>query len=425
MRELERVADDVAGTAGTTTWAPVPLQDVLDGRASDSPPVHLRRDDGRALLYAGRVHALFGEPEACKGWISLHAAAECLSDGGRVLLVDFEDSAPSVVGRLLAIGADRDEILERFTYVRPDEPLAETAVREFGQAAKDVTLAILDGVTEALTLHGLDLASNTDVAKWLEKLPRRLARAGAAVVLIDHVVKDREHRGRYAIGAQHKLAGVDCAYSVKVLEPFGRGRDGRVQITVTKDRPGHVRGAAVDGRVADVYLTSEPDGAVTVTLHATTEGSAATFRPTVLMERVSRAVEERAGLSKRAIRDAVRGRAKHVDLARELLTAEGFIRARQDGQADRYESLRPYRSTGESDRVLPRPDRVPDAGGSPVSPVSPPVGTRGRGTDTTEAPTASHSTGHGRWDDSELQALIDQEEQTPMDHSLTPEGEQR
>jgi KaiC/GvpD/RAD55 family RecA-like ATPase len=380
MRELERVADDVTGTAGTTTWTPVPLQEVIDGRASDCPPVHLRRDDGHALLYAGRVHALFGEPEACKGWISLHAAAECLSDGGRVLLVDFEDSAPSVVARLLAIGADPNRILEQLVYIRPDEPLAETAVREFGQAAKNVTLAILDGVTEALTLHGLDLASNTDVAKWLEKLPRPLARAGAAVLLIDHVVKDREQRGRYAIGAQHKLAGVDCAYSVRVLEPFGRGRNGTVQITVTKDRPGHVRGAAVDGRVADVRLTSEPDGAVNITVHAATEGSPATFRPTVLMERVSRAVEEDSGLSKRAIREAVRGRAKHVDLARELLTAEGYITARQDGQADRYESLRPYRSTEESNRVPPCPDRVPDARVSPVSTVSPPVGTRGRGT---------------------------------------------
>jgi AAA domain-containing protein len=130
--------------ARATTWAPIPLDDVIDGRAADPPPAHLRRDDGHALLYAGRVHALFGEPEACKGWIALHAAAECLAGGGRVLYVDFEDGVLSVVGRLMALGADREAVLERFVYVRPDEPLADVAVREFNSCSRDVTLAILE-----------------------------------------------------------------------------------------------------------------------------------------------------------------------------------------------------------------------------------------------------------------------------------------
>jgi hypothetical protein len=113
-----------------------------------------------------------------------------------VLYVDFEDGALSIVGRLMALGAERDAVLQRFVYVRPDEPLADVAIREFNSCSRDVTLAVLDGVTEALTLHGLDLASNTDVAKWRAQLPRPLARAGAAVLEIDHVVKDREQRGR-------------------------------------------------------------------------------------------------------------------------------------------------------------------------------------------------------------------------------------
>jgi hypothetical protein len=187
--------------------------------------------------------------------------------------------------------------------------------------------------------------------------------------------------------------------------PSAADATGKVQITVTKDRPGHVRGNAVDGRVADVHLASSPDGGVSVTVHAAAESSPATFRPTVLMARVSRAVEEHPGLSKRAIRETVRGRAKHVDLARELLTAEGFITPREDGQADRYESIRPFRNDHEDDRVPPRPDRVPDTG---VSTVSPPVGTRGRGTQTPDEPTVSSTNGHGNRTDDELQALIDE-----------------
>src|SRR3954470_942064 len=108
--ELEALADHMAPAPAATTWARVSLHDIVDGRATDPPPTLLRRDDGQALLYAARVHALFGEPEACKGWISLHASAECLRDGGTVLYVDFEDGPLSIVGRLLAIGAQRDAI---------------------------------------------------------------------------------------------------------------------------------------------------------------------------------------------------------------------------------------------------------------------------------------------------------------------------
>ena len=239
------------------------------------------------------MHAGFGEPEACKGWLALAASDEVLDSGGRVVYVDFEDSAASVVSRLVALGVEPDAIRDRFVYVRPDEPLEDAGRADLEAAANGAQLAVLDGVTEALSLHGLDLASNSDVAAWLDLLPRPLARAGAAVLMIDHVVKDRENRGRYAIGAQHKLAGVDCAYSVSVIEPFGRGRDGRVKVTVTKDRPGHVRSFADEGRVAEARLCSHDDGSVTVTLEAP-EGAAA-FRPTTLMERVSRAVEDEPG----------------------------------------------------------------------------------------------------------------------------------
>ena len=68
---------------------------------------------------------------------------------------------------------------------------------------------VIDGVTEAMTMHGLELKDNADVAKFVELLPRPLARMGAAVVLVDHVAKDTGGRGRFAIGAPHKLAGID------------------------------------------------------------------------------------------------------------------------------------------------------------------------------------------------------------------------
>ena len=341
-----------------TSWAPRDLGPLLDGEDVEEPPTLLPRSDGVCLLYPGKVHDFSGEPESGKGWLALHAAAECLSAGGSVLYADFEDSAATLVSRLLALGVEPDAIRARCRYIRPDEPLSEQASSDLTTALSPApTLAVVDGVTEALSIHGLDLGDNTDVARWLELLPRPLARTGAAVALLDHVVKDKEARGRFAIGAQHKLAGVDAAYRLEVVEPFGRGREGLVRISVAKDRSGHVRQHAAGKRIADLRLMSRADGSVTANLEPPVNAQATTFRPTVLMERVSRAVEEQPGLSKRQLRTAVGGNNDAKDLALQLLIDEGYVEARQDGQARRHYSLHRYE---DEETVPPCPDRAQD-----------------------------------------------------------------
>jgi hypothetical protein len=72
---------------------------------------------------------------------------------------------------------------------------------------------------------------------------------------------------------------------------------------VTKDRPGHIRQHAEGDRIADLHLASD-GAAVKVALDPPGEAGAP-LRPTGQMERVSRALEQDSGLSKRAIRAAV------------------------------------------------------------------------------------------------------------------------
>ncbi len=352
------------GDAAATSWTPVDLASALDGTAADAAPTVLARSDGVALMYPGRRHLVMGEPEACKGWMMLAASTQILAEGGRVLYVDFEDSAASVVGRLLALGVDPDAIRDRLLYVRPDAAITSRDRDLILELAPTIQLAVFDGVTEAMVLHGLDLNSNTDVATWAERLSKPLARAGVPVVEIDHVVKDKEARGRYAIGAQHKLAGVDVAYSLEVVEPFGRGRDGKVKVVIKKDRPGHVRGHADDRDVAAfIHLTSSPSGGVSVSLSApdSEQPAAAAFRPTGLMEKMSKVLEGEPGMTRNELRASVGGRAKYVDLARQILVTEGYVEVRQDGQAHRHHAIRIYRET--DDRVpgsQPGPNWVPD-----------------------------------------------------------------
>lgn len=377
------------GTAGgtATSWAPVDLAPVLAGDNLDPPPTLLARTDGPCLLYPERVTLTMGEPEACKGWFVTHACSGVLAEGGIVAYVDFEDSANAIVARLLALGTSPEAIASRLLYVRPDEPLtlkgpSRAAFDSIVAAAP--TIAIFDGLTEALALHGLDLLSNTDIATWRKLAPRPLAQTGSAVVEIDHVMKNRENRGRYAIGAQHKLAGADVAYALDVIEPFGRGRQGKVKITVAKDRPGHVRAHQADGgRIALMVLDSHDDGGVTVTLNPP-EHMGEAFRPTYLMERLSRAIEEQPGLSKRGLREAVKGKNPAKDLALEILVAEGYVAARREGIADRHYSSNPYRETAAetADRApVPRPcpDRAPAQSRTTVPPCPSLEGT-GRGT---------------------------------------------
>ncbi len=309
-----------------------------------SPPSILARVDGPCLLYAGRGHQISGEPEACKGWIALRAVADVLAGGKAVIYIDFEATAAELVERLIALGVAMSTIVGQLTYFAPHEPLTD-ACREKLDAALDrgPALVVLDGVTEALTVHGLDLGDNTDVAKWLELLPRPAARTGAAVLAIDHVVKDKESRGRYASGAQHKLAGIDVAYSVHVVEPFGRGREGEVEIKVRKDRPGHVRTHVEGEDVAIVRLRSDPEtGAVEVVLEP--PGARGDFRPTTLMERLSEAIELEPGMSVNKIRKAVKGKSDAKEQARHLLIAEGYVKVEAEGNEYRHSNARLYRA---------------------------------------------------------------------------------
>ncbi|HKZ14406.1 MAG TPA: DnaB-like helicase N-terminal domain-containing protein [Solirubrobacterales bacterium] len=341
---MEQLAALERASVAESSWKPVDLGDALAGRA-ESPPIILERSDGHALLYQGRLHQVAAEPEAGKSWFAVAAACEVIAVGGLVAYWDFEATAPEMVARLRSLGLSDESIRDRFIYVQPHEPIVPADLDDVLE--RSPALAIVDGVTEAMTIHGLSLNDNEDVAKWLETLPRPAMRSGAATVLVDHVVKDKEARNRYAIGAQHKLAGVHVAYSLEVVEPFGRGKQGVVRVKVQKDRPGHVRTLEVGGGgdVAMMRLSSDPaTGRVAVDFDPPSDfggGDGATFRPTRLMQRVSEGVEEEPGLTMSAIR-RIKGKNGALDQAVKVLIEEGYIERRPEGQALRHYQLKPF-----------------------------------------------------------------------------------
>jgi hypothetical protein len=261
-----------------STWTPIDLTDAVNGGDIPEPSL-LARIDGIKLLYTGRTHWFQGEPESCKTWMAGAAVAAVIQDGGHVLWIDFEDDENTAVARLKALGLTAGQILSHFAYIRPEEPLSDRQGRatkgqiDFTAALQhDYQLIVIDGVTEGMVTEGLDLMDNADIARWLRLLPKRLADTGAAVVALDHLTKNRESQGRYAIGGQHKLAGITgAAYSFEVVKPFARAvgtepGNGSVIVKVVKDRSGYIRARALDGRIAILDLTSYPDGGVNIQL---------------------------------------------------------------------------------------------------------------------------------------------------------------
>lgn len=251
-----------------------------------------------------------------------------------MLFIDPEDDEGGIVGRLLLLGLDAASISERFHYVRPEESLDAPARVELRALMTETrpTLAVIDGVTEAMVLHGLDPLSNKDVAKFGRMLPRLLTEFGAAVVAADHVTKSSEGRGRYAIGAVHKLNGVNGAcYILENRTAFGVGRTGRSTLLIAKDRPGQLRKHAFPSKnglfwYADFVMDSHTEGFNEAAIDPPTATKDTGFRPTAVMAKISKVLDNQPGLSRNAIETTVGGKRDVVRLALELLTTEGFVR---------------------------------------------------------------------------------------------------
>lgn len=396
LDEFLPVLDGGDGTAdpSTSTWAPTDLAPYLDGSHRPAAATIMPRTDGVCLLYPGLVHSFHGETESGKSLIMQIEAARLLAAGERVLFIDFESDPGSVIQRLLEWGAPPDAIRDLLDYVHPEvDPRrgAEIDRAQFEALLRNkYALAVIDGVTDALGVFSYATKENDDVSSWMRVLPKRIAaETGAAVALIDHVTKDSDSRGRFAIGAQAKLAGLTgAAYTVEVDQHLGRGLYGVVVLRIGKDRPGTIRAQCgeyhttdrtqeaarviIDSRNPDApAATIEPPKAVT-----DADGVRLPFRATTLMEKVSRVVETDPGVSKNEIAARVGGTKSHVLAAVDRLVAERFLSVEHtSNNTQRHTSVKPYRQ--ESD---PTSDRyIEDRTTEPPKPVVPVV-VRGSGT---------------------------------------------
>jgi len=331
---------DEQGEVIQSSWIP---RQIAELELEDEPaPSMLKREDGNFLLYAGKINAIFGESESGKTWLALEAIRQELRKGKRVFYLDFEDSARGILNRLKALQVATEQF-KAFFYANPDSRL-EIGVGELMRTeimTHQPSLIVVDGVNAAMNLLGLDLEKNKDATHFSQTVLKPLRVGGAGILTIDHVTKSKDNRGNYAIGAQAKRADIDgAAFAVSVALPFGRGVDGALDITCTKDRPGFVRAICPDAKTVGVAnLRSLPDGGIVVTISG---GAIAISSTEERMEQVSRFLEQHGyemnvNEIKRRLRDEGNGMGgDSLRIALEGLVARGLIEVRHLGQKTLY-----------------------------------------------------------------------------------------
>jgi len=361
IREILPVAEREEVPA---SWQkPIRVGAIASGDAPKERATMLQREDGVGLAYRGRVNEIHGEAEAGKGFVAGFLVAEVVAAGGRVLYLDF-DADPTSVGLRLRSGGIRDaakidELVDVFPIDAPLpmsrrgdlEPAGRSVLDEF--LGRGYDLVAIDDVNAAIAFHGFDPNDTAHVANFLRLFVAPFHAAGVTGILLDHVTKDRERRGRYQSGSVHKMNAVDGAsFEAHVLSQPAPGRLGKIALRVSKDRHGAVRAASISNAGRDVAATVEIDGRSeipVVRLRVPSEDETRSFRPTGYMERISRYLEIRTEpAATKQIEEEVPGKAEIKRTAIRVLREEGFV-AVENGPhgANLHRSVRPFREAEE------------------------------------------------------------------------------
>jgi hypothetical protein len=261
----------------------------------------LTRTDGKALFYPATTNVVFGQSGDGKSFVALVAAVESLARGEGVVYYDHESSPASIAARLQALGASPEVVDAGFRYATPSGPFGPADFAHFDAIEEEMTAAgwppkliVIDAVVEAMAIAGLNEDKAGDYARWFEKVPRRFARSGYTILLVDHVVKISEgNADLFPRGSGHKRASVDgAAYRLEPVESFSRLNSGRALLRIAKDREGCVGPA---GAVAAVVHFDVSDGGdrmnITLEPPSDLDASNPTPEPADTMAAISRVFE--------------------------------------------------------------------------------------------------------------------------------------
>ena len=313
------------------SWTPVNLDEYADAPA-ELPTV------GLGFTYAGCVHIRSGEPESAK---TLSAYIDCIEEirrGNTVLVIDFEMGARRARTWFQDCGLDD---CSQVVFLEPQEPLRGGAIlADLASLVEDrrPNLVVIDSYTAALELQGCDPNSAVDVQRFHREVIAPLRVGRAAVVLTDHLPKNRDGRGRFSIASERKLALADVHLGFETVHPFGHGREALIRITTHKDRPASLQ----KPHTCELRLKSDPETyAISWSIeHSERREAGDGWKPTELMAKVFRHLKERGEpLSRTTIAREVGGSKEYVLRAVDELVSEGSIEENPGSRGARLYSI--------------------------------------------------------------------------------------
>lgn len=239
--------------------------------------VYGTRDDGFSLIYAGSHCTIYGEPGSGKTLLAKYISSQAINAGKRVLHVDIDGNFGAVIVQdVHAFGTKRDALVANYKLGQPGSLEELNAIIDDAKA-RPFDLVVLDSVASLQAFAGSDGDKATEyVQRVYQAFIAPLMAVGSSVISIDHTGKDEHVRG--AAGSIQKMAKADVAIRV-VPKGTGlqRGRDGRIDLMLEKDRYSSVKASSVEATGGSIHAAlftipasgmldaklKAPDGAVT------------------------------------------------------------------------------------------------------------------------------------------------------------------
>jgi hypothetical protein len=122
--------------------------------------------------------------------------------------------------------------------LNPETAASPNAVRAVLDliAEHQPTLVVLDSVGAAFGLEGINEDRDNEVGPWLERVPKVLAKAGPAVLPIDHSTKAGDNPLHPSGSKRNRAAVTGASYLAEVLIPFDKDNPGSIALICAKDR---------------------------------------------------------------------------------------------------------------------------------------------------------------------------------------------
>ena len=326
------VVASVLKTQPGDSWKPVDLKAVL-ASGFEAPRPSIGSVDGcdHGLFYPGRVNMVFGDSGGGKTWLALFVIGELMKQGRDAVLIDYEDHPTSQIARLEQMNIPRATILQHLIYLQPSERWTKQSEKNLSDAChdKDIAIAVLDSTGEALAIDGVQPNADDEIAKWFRGCARFLANeVGAAVVLLDHVVKSRgqSRNSDFASGSHRKRAAVNgAAYFIDVIQAPSRDNDGAFKLITRKCRFGWRKHGTV---ACEVSMKNQVDFRVDFGLKAVAEvqrTASGLPKYTWYMEKVSQFLEtNNSPMSKTKILAGVKRNERLTLTAISTLIEQGY-----------------------------------------------------------------------------------------------------